>query len=80
MPWEKTTVPDRTTLAGNGPDMVADSPESSTLSEVALFRGLPVEQLPKSRHACAVGPSPSALTSSPLRSQARPYRLFWRTA
>jgi hypothetical protein len=27
--------------------MVADSPESSTLSEVALFRGLPAEQLYK---------------------------------
>ncbi len=47
MPWEKATVPDRTTLAGNGVDMVADSPESSTLSEVALFRGLPAEQLSK---------------------------------
>jgi hypothetical protein len=47
MPWEKATVPDRTTLAGNGVDMVADSPESSTLSEVALFRGLPAEQLYK---------------------------------
>ena len=47
MPWEKATVPDRTTLAGHGVDMVADSPESSTLSEVALFRGLPAEQLYK---------------------------------
>jgi hypothetical protein len=47
MPWEKATVPDRTTLAGNGVDMVADSPESSILSEVALFRGLPAEQLYK---------------------------------
>jgi hypothetical protein len=47
MPWEKATVPDRTTLAGNGVDMVADSPESSILSEVALFRGLPAEQLSK---------------------------------
>jgi hypothetical protein len=47
MPWEKATMPDRTTLAGNGVDMVADSPESSILSEVALFRGLPAEQLSK---------------------------------
>jgi hypothetical protein len=47
MPWEKATVPDRTTLAGNGVDMVADSPQSSILSEVALFRGLPAEQLYK---------------------------------
>ena len=45
MPWEKATMPDRTTLAGNGVDMVADSPEPSILSEVALFRGLPAEQL-----------------------------------
>jgi hypothetical protein len=37
MPWEKATVPDRTTLAGNGVEMVADSPESSALSEVALL-------------------------------------------
>ncbi len=37
MPWEKATVPDRTTMAGNGVGMVADSPESSTLSEVALL-------------------------------------------
>ena len=43
MPWEKATVPDRITSAGNGVDMVADSPESSTLSEVALFQGLPAE-------------------------------------
>ena len=41
MPWEKATVPDRTTLADNGVGMVANSPESSTLSEVALFWGLP---------------------------------------
>jgi hypothetical protein len=47
MPWEKATVPDRTTLAGNGVDMVADNPESSILSEVALFWGLPAEQLSK---------------------------------
>ena len=47
MPWEKATVPDRTTLAGNGVDMVADSSESRILSEVALFRGLPAEQLYK---------------------------------
>ena len=37
MPWEKATVPDRTTMADNGVGMVADSPESSTLSEVALL-------------------------------------------
>ena len=43
MPWEKATVPDQTTLAGNGADSVADSPESSILSEVALFRGLPAD-------------------------------------
>jgi hypothetical protein len=43
MPWEKTTVPNRTTSAGNGVDIVADTPESSTLSEVALFQGLPAE-------------------------------------
>ena len=36
-------MPDRTTSVGNGVDMVADSPESSTLSEVALFQGLPAE-------------------------------------
>jgi CRP/FNR family cyclic AMP-dependent transcriptional regulator len=47
MPWEKATVPDRTNLAGNGADRAADSPESSILSEVALFRGLPAEQLSK---------------------------------
>jgi hypothetical protein len=47
MPWEKATVPDRTTLAGNGVDMVADSSESRILSEVALFRSLPPEQLSK---------------------------------
>ncbi len=47
MPWEKATVPDRTNLAGNGVDMLTDSPEPSILSEVALFRGLPAEQLSK---------------------------------
>jgi CRP/FNR family transcriptional regulator, cyclic AMP receptor protein len=47
MPWEKAIVPDRTTSAGNGDDMVADTPESGMLSEVALFRGLPAEQLSK---------------------------------
>jgi hypothetical protein len=47
MPWEKATMPDRTTSAGNGVDMLTDSPESSILSEVALFRGLPAEQLSK---------------------------------
>jgi hypothetical protein len=51
-------MPDRTTLAGNGPDMVADSPESSILSEVALFRASPPNSCPRSGHACAVGPSP----------------------
>ena len=59
MPWEKATVPDRTTLAGHGVDMVADSPESSTLSEVALFRGLPAEQLYKieARLRCSTFPA-----------------------
>jgi CRP-like cAMP-binding protein len=47
MPWEKATVPDRTTSAGNGADSVADTPGSKILSEVALFRGLPAEQLSK---------------------------------
>ena len=47
MPLEKATVPDRTTLAGNGADMVANSSESRIFSEVALFRGLPAEQLYK---------------------------------
>jgi hypothetical protein len=37
MPWEKATVPDRTTLAGNGVDMVADSPEFSILSSILPF-------------------------------------------
>jgi CRP/FNR family transcriptional regulator, cyclic AMP receptor protein len=47
MPWEGATVPDRTTSMGNGADSVADTPESRILSEVALFRGLPAEQLSK---------------------------------
>ena len=47
MPWERTTMPDRITSAGNGADIVADTPESRILSEVALFRGLPAEQLSK---------------------------------
>ena len=51
-------MPDRTTLAGNGVDTVADSPESSILSEVALFRASPPNSCPRSGHACAVGPSP----------------------
>jgi hypothetical protein len=38
-------VPDRITSAGNGADIVADTPEPAILSEVALFRGLPAEQL-----------------------------------
>jgi CRP/FNR family transcriptional regulator, cyclic AMP receptor protein len=38
-------MPDRITSAGNGADIVADTPESRVLSEVALFRGLPTEQL-----------------------------------
>jgi hypothetical protein len=42
------TVPDPTTLAGNGADMVPDTPESSILSEVALFRGSPPNSCPKS--------------------------------
>jgi hypothetical protein len=52
-------VPDQTTLAGYGVDMVADSPESSTLSEVALFRGLPAEQLYKieARLRCSTFPA-----------------------
>jgi arginase family enzyme len=45
MPWERATVPDRTSSAGNGPDGVANTPESRILSEVALFRGLPAKQL-----------------------------------
>jgi CRP/FNR family cyclic AMP-dependent transcriptional regulator len=47
MPSEKATVPDWTTSMGNGTDSVADTPESRILSEVALFRGLPAEQLSK---------------------------------
>jgi CRP/FNR family transcriptional regulator, cyclic AMP receptor protein len=47
MPWEKATMPDRITSAGNGAESVSDSPESRILSEVALFRGLPAEQLSK---------------------------------
>jgi hypothetical protein len=38
-------MPDRITSAGNGADIVADTPESRILSEVALFRGLTAEQL-----------------------------------
>ena len=45
MLWERATVSDRITSASNGADIVADSPESRILSEVALFRGLPAEQL-----------------------------------
>ena len=47
MPWEKATMPDRITSAGNRADSVANTPESRILSEVALFRGLPPEQLSK---------------------------------
>jgi hypothetical protein len=47
-------MPDRTTSAGNGVDMLTDSPESSILSEVALFRASPPNSCPKSGHACAV--------------------------
>jgi CRP/FNR family transcriptional regulator, cyclic AMP receptor protein len=38
-------VPDRITSAGNGADIVADTPESRIPSEVALFRDLPAAQL-----------------------------------
>jgi CRP/FNR family transcriptional regulator, cyclic AMP receptor protein len=44
---EKATVPDWTISVGNQADMVADTRESRILSEVALFRGLPAEQLSK---------------------------------
>ena len=40
-------MPDRITSAGDGADSVADTPESRIFSEVALFRGLPAEQLSK---------------------------------
>src|SRR5687767_13638232 len=40
-------MPDRISSAGNGADSVADTHESCILSEVALFRGLPAEQLSK---------------------------------
>jgi hypothetical protein len=43
----KTTVSDWTTSVGNGADSVADTPESTVLSDVALFRGLPAEELSK---------------------------------
>jgi hypothetical protein len=58
MPWEKATMPDRTTLAGNGVDMVADSPESSILSEWRYSGASPPNSCPRSGHACAVGLSP----------------------
>jgi CRP/FNR family transcriptional regulator, cyclic AMP receptor protein len=38
-------MPDQITSAGDGADSVAGTPESRILSEVALFRGLPAEQL-----------------------------------
>jgi CRP/FNR family cyclic AMP-dependent transcriptional regulator len=47
MPWEKATMPDRIASVGNGADGVANIPESRILSEMALFRGLPPEQLSK---------------------------------
>jgi CRP/FNR family cyclic AMP-dependent transcriptional regulator len=47
MPLEKAAVLDWTTSVGNGADIVADTPESKILSEMALFRGLPAEQLSK---------------------------------
>ncbi len=40
-------MPDRISSAGNGADSVADTHESCILSEVALFRGLPADQLSK---------------------------------
>jgi CRP/FNR family transcriptional regulator, cyclic AMP receptor protein len=40
-------MPDRITSAGKGADSVANTPESRVLSEVALFRNLPAEQLSK---------------------------------
>jgi hypothetical protein len=80
MPWEGATVPDRITSAGNGADSVADTPESRILSEVALFQGLPAEELSKIEARLDVESSPPAHTSSPPRTLARPYTLFWRTA
>jgi hypothetical protein len=52
-------MPDRITSAGNGADMVADTPESRIFSEVALFRGLPAEQLYKieARLRCSTFPA-----------------------
>jgi CRP/FNR family cyclic AMP-dependent transcriptional regulator len=38
-------MPDWITSAGDGADSVASTPETRMLSEVALFRGLPAEQL-----------------------------------
>jgi hypothetical protein len=76
MPLKKATVPDWTTSGGNGADSVVDNPESSTLSEVALFRGFPAEQLSKIEARLDVGPSPPATTSSRPRTQARPYTSF----
>jgi hypothetical protein len=81
MPWEKATVPDRITSAGNGADIVADTPEPAILSEVALFRGLPAEQLSTIGARLRRRTYPArAPTSSAPRSQARPYTLFWRAA
>jgi CRP/FNR family transcriptional regulator, cyclic AMP receptor protein len=40
-------MPDQITSTGDGADSVANTPESTVLSEVALFRGLPAEELSK---------------------------------
>ena len=52
-------MPDRITAAGNGVEMVADTPESRIFSEVALFRGLPAEKLSKieARLRCSTFPA-----------------------
>jgi CRP/FNR family transcriptional regulator, cyclic AMP receptor protein len=47
MPWAGATMPDRITSAGDGTHIVANTPESRILSEVALFQGLPAEQVSK---------------------------------
>ncbi len=74
-------MPDRITSAGNGADSVANTPESTVLSEVTLFRGLPAEKLSKIGARLRRRTFPAgAPTSSPPRSQARPYTLFWRAA
>ena len=74
-------MPDRITSAGNRADGVANTPKSMILSEVALFRGLPAEQLSKIEARLRLRTFPAAApTSSPLRSRTRPYTLFWRAA